>query len=169
MMRGQRAAAFVALALALGAAAPAGAQSPSGLDTLRRQCEQRFDVLPLRDGIALHPKSARASVRSIEITGDSISVDGAPATGAELRDKLGADADLILRLSYLDADARRALAAPAPRPPEPPRSPEPPSAAEAPPAGAPPAPAEAPAPPVPRRHGLRVRHSDDRVRIGGRV
>src|SRR5204863_1992340 len=111
MMRSSRLAALVALAVALACTA-AGAQPPSGSDGLRREVERRFDVLPVRDGIVLHPKSPRGGVRSIEITSDTISIDGAPATGAELRQKLGTDADLVLRVSYLDADARRALAGP---------------------------------------------------------
>jgi hypothetical protein len=36
-------------------------------------------------------------------------INGAPVTGRELRERLGGDAELVLRLSYLDADARRAL------------------------------------------------------------
>jgi hypothetical protein len=155
MMRSSRLAALVALAVAL-TCTVTGAQPATGSENLRRDVERRFDVLPLRDGIVLHPKAARARVRSIEITSDSISIDGAPATGAELRQKLGADADLVLRLSYLDADARRALAAPASAAPEPPPSAEPP----------PPPTPTSPAPPPPPR---RTRESEDRVRIGGRV
>jgi hypothetical protein len=160
MMRSSRLAALVALAVALACTA-ARAQPPRASDNLRRDVERRFDVLPVHDGIVLHPKSPRAGVRSIEVTGDSISIDGAPATGAELRQKLGADADLVLRLSYLDADARRALAAPA-SPPSTPSS-APPAAAEPPPPPEPSAPSNPPAPP------RRTRHSEDRVRVGGRV
>ena len=97
-------------------------------DALKREVERRFDVLPLRDGVALHPKTAVPGVRSIEITSGTIAIDGQPATGAELRAKLGAGADTILQLSYLSESARRALfagppAAPAP-PPTPPSSPD---------------------------------------------
>ena len=77
-------------------------------DALRRQIEQRFDVLPLQTGVALRPKSIQG-VRSIEITDGNIAIDGTPVTGAELRAKLGSDADLVLRLSYLDPDARQRL------------------------------------------------------------
>src|SRR5436190_9125920 len=160
MMRSSRLAALVALAVALACTA-AGAQPPSGSDSLRREVERRFDVLPVRDGIVLHPKSPRAGVRSIEITSDSISIDGAPATGGELRQKLGADADLVLRLSYLDADARRALGAPASAPSEPPRAAEPPPVVPP----SPPQPSSPSTPAPPRR----TRHSEDRVRVGGRV
>jgi len=152
MTKRSRVAAAVAIAILMAAAAAA---QPADRDALRKQIEQRFDVLPLHDGIALHPKTARAGVRSIELTGDAIAIDGAPATGAELRQKLGADADLVLRLSYLDPDARRAVAQPAA-----------PRSDEVSPAPEPPAPPLPPPPEPPRR---RSRHSDDRVRIGGRV
>jgi len=163
MMRGSRLAALVALAVSLTGAV--GRAQPARPDrqardsaSLRQQVERRFDVLPVRDGIVLRPKSTRAGVRSIEIAGDTISIDGAPATGAELRQKLGADAELVLRVSYLDADARRALAGPAAAPSEPP----PPETASPPP---PPEPSS-PSPPAPPR---RTRESEDRVKIGGRV
>ena len=87
------------------------AQPASGQqDALRQQIEQRFDVVPLQDSVLLRPKAGDRRVRSIEVTDESIIVDGVPATGAELRSKLGADADLVLRLSYLDRETRRQLA-----------------------------------------------------------
>jgi hypothetical protein len=81
---------------------------PGQQDALRRQIEQRFEVIPLRNGLALRPKSNNR-VRSIQLTDGAIDIDGVPATGAELRDKLGSDADLVLRLSYLGADERQRL------------------------------------------------------------
>jgi hypothetical protein len=93
--------------------APGGVASaqpePGQQDALRREIEQRFEVLPLRDGLALRPRGDDHGVRSIQLTDGAIDIDGMPATGAELRDKLGPDADLVLRLSYLDAGARRRL------------------------------------------------------------
>ena len=76
---------------------------------LRRDVERKFDVLPLRDGIALRPRSPMSTLRSIELGGGTIAVDGTLVTGAELREKLGADADLVIRLSYLDAERQRTL------------------------------------------------------------
>jgi hypothetical protein len=52
----------------------------------------------------------RTTVKSIELSNSAIAVDGAPVTGEELRQRLGNDADLVFQLSYLDPDARRALA-----------------------------------------------------------
>ena len=91
----------------LALAAPALAQtSTADIQSLRERIEQRFDILPLSDGLALRPKQASSRVHAIEITRGPVSIDGQPATGAELRDALGDDADLVLRLSYLDDDGR---------------------------------------------------------------
>jgi hypothetical protein len=88
-------------------------------------------------------------VRSIEIAAGTIAVDGQPVTGGELRTRLGADAEMVLQLSYLSDGARRAPllgtadSADSPAPP-----------------GAPPSPSIAPPPPVeppppPPRRGVR--------------
>ena len=134
------------LAVAMGLECSMSAQSESSdRAALRRQIERQFDVLPLHNGLALRPKSGQR-VRSIELTDGTIAVDGLPVTGAELREKLGADAELVLRLSYLDSEARQSLfgndAAEPTRPPTPP-----PAAPEAP----------------------RTRRSDERVRFGGNI
>jgi len=71
---------------------------------LRARIEQRYDVVPLSGGVALRPKSPRDDVRLIEIS-DTIAINGVPVSGRELRERVGADADAILRLSYLDAKA----------------------------------------------------------------
>jgi hypothetical protein len=140
--------------------------------TLKRDVEQRFDVLPLREGVVLRPKRANAGVRSIEITNGSIGIDGKAVTGAELRTALGADADIVLRLSYLDAEARQRMFGG--------------GASAAPPGSAPSAAFEPPAPPeraerpersdrdVVRdalRESFRARHSggSNRVRFGGPI
>src|SRR5438067_10474018 len=99
--------AFVALLVAASAGDLVLAQSASDQQRLKRDIERRFDVIPLRGSVALRPKSGR--VRSIEFAADAINIDGLPATGAELRQKLGADADLVPKLSYLSADERQRL------------------------------------------------------------
>jgi len=81
----------------------------SDVDALRRQVEARFEMLPIADGVVLTPRF-RTSVRSIELSDSTIAIDGTPVTGAELAERLGNDASLVLRLSYLDAAARRSLA-----------------------------------------------------------
>jgi hypothetical protein len=173
----------VAFLMLLSAVAADAQSRPTDTASLRASVERRFDVLPLRDGIALRPKSSTVRVRSIEIANGIIALDGRPVTGAELRTALGNDADLVLSLSYLSEDERRALSAPAggaaaqALPPSS-TNPSAPSNSGAPaastPAPAPDVPAvapPAPAPPAPRRgNGRRIRSSDDdRVNIGGSV
>ena len=160
------------LTLALLAAAgvwagPVAAQTaPVDNAALRQQIERRFEVLVLTDRIVLRPRSAAGSVRLIELGGPgTVAIDGAPATGAEVRDRLGADADAVLQLSYLDAGQRRTLfgtgAAASPTVPASPAPPAPPGPSTAP---APP-PALPPIEPAERR---RMRHGD-RLRFGGNV
>ncbi len=118
---------FFTLLVAAGSAPMAAVRSQAE-DTaaLRRQIEQQFDIVPLTDAIGLRPKNRRANVRLIEIARDGdITVNGEPVTGRELRQRLGSDADAVIRLSFLDADARMALVAP-PKPPDAPQAPEPP-------------------------------------------
>ncbi|MEO7273815.1 MAG: hypothetical protein ABIX28_03365 [Vicinamibacterales bacterium] len=93
---------------------------------LRTEIESRYDVVPLSDGIGLRPKESHAEVRLIEVS-DAVSVNGVVVTGRELRDRIGGDADTILKLSYLDPAVRRALfaevAAPPAQPDAPPAAP----------------------------------------------
>jgi len=95
---------------------------------LRTEIESRYDVVPLSNGIGLRPKASNGDVRLIEVS-DAISVNGVVVTGRELRERVGADADTILKLSYLDAAVRRAVFADAaryaPRPDTPPAGPAP--------------------------------------------
>jgi hypothetical protein len=145
------------LACAVGnhAAAQTGGTTP---DALRRQVERRFTVLPVKNGLALRPRAPARSEQTIEVSGGEIVVDGAPVTGSELRTRLGADADLVLQLSYLDVAAQRRLFSdtPALTSPEPSASAPPPE---------PPSPPRTPQPPGP----FRSRRSSDRVHIGGGV
>jgi hypothetical protein len=130
---------------------------------LRRSIERRFDVLHLRSGVVLQPKAGNRRVRTIEISDDGVALDGTPATGSELRQKLGSDADLILQLSYLAPDVRQRLFGAPDNTLSPP--PLPPAEAVSPPA--PPEP-----PPLPEGPRRRIRRGDDgndRVRFGGNV
>jgi hypothetical protein len=85
------------------------ASAQSNVDGLRRQVESRFEMLPIADGVVLTPRF-RTPIRSIELSDSTIAIDGTPVTGAELTERLGDDADLVLRLSYLEPAARRSLA-----------------------------------------------------------
>ena len=126
------------LMVALAGVTLAARQGPPDeqLRALRSRIEARFDVVPITDGIALTPRSRMGDVRLIEISDRGIAINGAAVTGSELRERVGSDADAILRLSYLDSAGRRSLFAPAapsaperepqverPRPPEPPEPP----------------------------------------------
>jgi hypothetical protein len=151
------------LVLAGSVAVLAGQSPPQDLEALRTRLQQRFDIVPLSDAIGLRPRTAIADVRLIEV-GDTISVNGVVVTGRELREKVGDDADDILRLTYLAADARLAFAAPVtpatpealPDQPVPPAPPLPPPSA-----------VDADVPPRPE--APRRRASGDRVRIFGDV
>ena len=138
--------AAVALLADAAAAQPAPSRAAPATAELARLIGERFDVLPLREGVALQPKERTGEVRSIEIAGGAIAVDGVPVTGAELKQKVDAvSADLILRVSYLDPAEQRALVQGA--------------------AGVQAAPREAA--PAPERRA--PRSAGDRVRIGGSV
>jgi hypothetical protein len=89
---------------------------------LRERVQQRYNVVPITNGVALTPKRRNAAVRLIEVT-DTIAVNGTVVTGGELRELVGGDADLVLQLSYIDVAARQALAPP-PLPPAPPALPD---------------------------------------------
>jgi hypothetical protein len=94
-------------------------------------------------------------VRLIEVS-DTIALNGTVVTGRELRERLGADADAILRLSYLDSAERRALFATTERR-EPDRQGERPITPESTPPGTP-----------PESHRAH-RSEGDRVRVFGDV
>ena len=70
----------LALLLVPGAAAlaqerPATATSESGQE-LRRQIERRYEVLPVSGGLLLTPRQSRRGVRTIEVTGDAVAING---------------------------------------------------------------------------------------------
>jgi hypothetical protein len=142
---------LVALAVLTGSA-------QSNVDGLRVQVESRFEVLPIANGVVLTPRF-RTSIRSIEVSSSTIAIDGTPVTGAELAERLGSDAALVLRVSYLDAAAQRALAGETETP------------APSQPAGAPPVAVPAPpaAPDIPADRPQRTRRREDVIRIGGSV
>jgi hypothetical protein len=176
------------ISLAFGAAAfaapqssdrpPATAQEKSDL---RRTIESRYEVLPVSGGVVLKPRKAVAGIRTIEVTGNQIAVNGEVVSPRTVRDWLGADAEPVIRLQAIPAAERREIfgleaetAAPAPTAPEASPSgdetatsdetdvtettgerPEQPERPEAP---------EPPETPSPGRHS-----SGDRVNVGGSV
>lgn len=93
--------------LALAAAPDATAQAPEPA-ALAERLRARFEIVELAGGTGVIARESRAL---IEIAGGVISVEGRPLSGAEVRERFGADAALLLQASYLPEDARRALAA----------------------------------------------------------
>ncbi|CAN5146043.1 hypothetical protein BH18GEM1_BH18GEM1_04020 [soil metagenome] len=89
--------------------ADTGAQEAPSLGELRDRIDARYQVLPLQSGIVLMPKYGRTTIQSIELGDGTIAVNGEPVTGAELRERVGEDADDITRLSYMDSASRRVL------------------------------------------------------------
>lgn len=186
---GKRAVRVVALLLVLGSgAALHAAPSPQSPDRppataqergdLRRTIEAHYQVLPVTGGVLLDARQVKAGVRTIEVKGSQIAVNGETVTPRTVRDWLGADADPVLRLLGLTAAEQRqlfGLGAEATAPPAASAAPEP--STEEPPttdtdvtetsAEAPERP-EAPEPPeTPRsREG---RSSGSRVNVGGSV
>jgi len=79
---------------------------------LRDRVQARFEIVPLGEGIGLRPKSPIENVRLIEISDAGIAINGEALNGREVRARLGGDADLVLRLSYLSASDRRSVLAP---------------------------------------------------------
>jgi hypothetical protein len=80
------------------------------LAELGAQLRERYDVVALQRGVALVPRQAGSSIRLIQIEGGVVTVDGQALTGAQLRDRLGRDADLIVQASYLTPQQQRELA-----------------------------------------------------------
>jgi hypothetical protein len=123
MRRGRNRWITAGLTLALGLCvlqqpAPAQALGDQERDALRQQLLESFEVVTLTRGLGL---VARDSRELVEVAGGAISVAGRPVSGAELRERFGNRAPLLLRLSYLtDAELRALAAAPEPVAPPPP-------------------------------------------------
>jgi hypothetical protein len=128
---------------------------------LRAAIDARYRAYTTQGGILLVPRSPVTGVESIEVLESTIGINGAIVTGAELRQRLGADADAIIALSYLEPAARQALLfGPAPGPPSPP----------VPPLVTPEVPAPPPThPQVLKPKELFRRRAEARVRVGGSV
>lgn len=84
-----------------------GGGAGAGLGATLRE---RYDIVALQQGVALVPRQAGSGVRLIQIESGVVTVDGQTLTGAQLRDRLGADADLVVQTSYLTTQQQRELA-----------------------------------------------------------
>lgn len=87
---------------------PCLVEAQDGAD-LRRTLEERYEVLPIRDGVLLKPRTERYGVRSIELAGESLAVNGERLQPEVLRAWLAEEAEPVLRLHRLAPAERRAL------------------------------------------------------------
>lgn len=85
------------------------AQSPNDLSELRAQLRARYDVVALQGGVGLIPRERDGGIRLVEIRNGAVAIDGTAVTARELGDRVGRDAAAILRVTYLDSSAQRAL------------------------------------------------------------
>jgi hypothetical protein len=158
--------AFVATTLLIcpnAAGQPVTPGAASSQARLKAAIDARYRAYTTQGGILLVPRSRVTGVESIEVLESTIGINGAIVTGAELRQRLGADADAIIALSYLEPAARQALLfGLAPGPPSPP----------VPPVVTPEVPVPAPSPTQPQvltPKELFRRRAEARVRVGGSV
>jgi len=109
-----------------------GAAAQTDVAALRDQARARFDVVTLTGGVGLVPKQPVSGVRLIEVRDGAVSINGEAASAKDVRAKLGKDADLVLRITYLDAAGVATLTGavpggagivPEPAPPVPPVAP----------------------------------------------
>lgn len=114
-MRDQMVRVMIAFALLMNAAAALYAQAPSAAE-VRDRLQKQYEVVTLQQGIALVPRRTDAGVKLIQIVNGVITVDGEPVSGSELRNRIGADADLVLQASYLDAAGQQPLTSSPPGP-----------------------------------------------------
>jgi len=99
---------FAPASLAQATAESAAQEIAPTLGELRDRVENRYQVLPIQNGVVLMPRY-RTDVQSIELANGSIGVNGEPVTGAELTERIGDDAEDIRRLSFMDSTTRRVL------------------------------------------------------------
>ena len=90
-------------------AAPLQAQTSAGRDSLRADVEAGYQVTPISGGVGLMPRDTDRGFALIQLRGGTVAIDGEPVSGQELVVRLGAAADLILRLTYFDRATQRSL------------------------------------------------------------
>jgi hypothetical protein len=71
---------------------------------LKADILENYRVLLLQEGLLLESRQEGAAAGAIEVSEDTLSVDGELIDAGDLEDLIGADADLIARLTELDAD-----------------------------------------------------------------
>ncbi len=156
-------------AAAVSAAGQASAAAPSRLNAVEQKTRDavlaRYRALSIQNGIVLVPLSRVDGVESIEIRGGAVAINGRAVTGAEIRERLGRDAEPVLQLSYFDLATQQRMLLPGGGP-EPPAGPERPEVAPLQPPS-PPEPVEPQGPSMPERAFRR--QYDARVRLFGDI
>lgn len=84
------------------------------VEQLRAEIAERYSLVDIEGGVALVPRESDAGFRIIEIVDGVVEVDGEALTGQQLGARLGEDADLVLRVTYLSADDQTNLTRPEP-------------------------------------------------------
>ncbi len=107
---------MLAAALCAALAPPVAAQPepPPAANDLKAEVDAEFRVIRLSDGLLLEPRDDRFGVSTVEIGDGTLALDGEPVSVAELRERLGASADRVLRLYDLGSEAARGLFTSAP-------------------------------------------------------
>lgn len=76
---------------------------------LKSRIDERWRVVPTREGLLLVPRQPSSIVKGVELAGTLLFIDGKAASGADLYRRLGADAETVLELSYLSHADRAEL------------------------------------------------------------
>ena len=87
----------------------AAAMSDSDRRELRRTLEHQYQVAGVHNGVLLKPRVEQLGVREIEVSGDSVQINGVRTSAEVLRPWLRADAEPLLRLLALPPADRQAL------------------------------------------------------------
>jgi hypothetical protein len=86
------------------------ASATSEASGLRAEVERDFEVLPIRGGVLLRPRAEFRGVRTVELMGSTIAINGETESRQVVRGWLGDKADAVLRLADLaPAERRRVL------------------------------------------------------------
>lgn len=87
------------------APAPPAPPAPVAGQPLRQQVEERFEVLPVSDGLLLKPKQPMDGIRALEVRDGQLAIDGREAEADDLERRIGKAAAAPVRaLLELDPD-----------------------------------------------------------------
>jgi hypothetical protein len=90
-------------------AASANSTSAADRQAIHDALAAKYEVLPVHDGVLLKPRVEEGAIRSIEVVGQTISINGERVPDGVLRQWVGAQAEWIQRLRRLPAAERQAL------------------------------------------------------------